>query len=168
MLRAIDADTHVFESPPVWDFLAEAMHPRRPIVVTGPRDTAYRRGSFWLIDGNIFPKSAGKGGFLLGTPTEPGQLETIPDLRARELMDIDGRLQAMDAMGVDSQVVYPTLFLARRMSLRTAAQCAAMDIPSTRHWRTMDTSMTGILSANRRHMSSCPTCIHSSAIFALS
>src|SRR5205807_6324304 len=73
MLRAIDADTHIFESTQVWDFLDEAMYPRRPIIVSGPRDTVYRRSSFWLIDGNIFPKSAGKGGFLLGTPTEPGQ-----------------------------------------------------------------------------------------------
>jgi len=112
MLRAIDADTHIFESPPVWDFLDAAMYPRRPVVLSGPRDTVYRRGSFWLIDGNIFPRSAGKGGFLLGTPTEPGQLETTPDVRARELTDIKGRLEAMDAMGVDTQVVYPTLFLA--------------------------------------------------------
>ena len=112
MRPAIDADTHVFESPQVWDFIEETMYPRRPIVLSGPRDTVYKRGSFWLIDGNIFPKSAGKGGFLLGTPTEPGQIETTPDVRARELLDIDGRLQAMDAMGVDVQVIYPTLFLA--------------------------------------------------------
>ncbi len=73
MLRAVDADTHIFESPQVWDFMDEQMYPRRPIIVSAPRDTVYKRGSFWLIDGNIFPKSAGKGGFLLGTPTEPGQ-----------------------------------------------------------------------------------------------
>src|SRR5262245_58387981 len=112
MSHAVDADTHVFESAQVWDFLDEPMHARRPIIVSGPRDTVYRRGSFWLIDGNVFPKSAGKGGFLLGTPTEPGQLETNPDVRARELSDIVGRLQAMDAMGVETQVIYPTLFLA--------------------------------------------------------
>ncbi len=112
MLRAIDADTHIFESTQVWDFIDEEMYPRRPIILSGPKDTVYRRSGFWLIDGNIFPKSAGKGGFLLGTPTEPGQIETTPDVRARELLDIDGRLQAMEAMGVDTQVVYPTLFLA--------------------------------------------------------
>ena len=112
MLHAIDADTHLFESTQVWDFLDEEMYPRRPIIVSGPKDTVYRRSGFWLIDGNIFPKSAGKGGFLLGTPTEPGQLETMPDVRARELLDIPGRLQAMDLMGVATQVVYPTLFLA--------------------------------------------------------
>src|SRR2546428_834337 len=57
-------------------------------------------------------KTAGKGGFLLGTRTEPGQIETTPDVRARELLDIVGRLEAMDSMGVDIQVIYPTLFLA--------------------------------------------------------
>ena len=67
MLHAIDADTHIFESTPVWDFIDEEMYPRRPIIVSGPQDTVYRRSGFWLIDGNIFPKSAGKGGFLLGT-----------------------------------------------------------------------------------------------------
>ena len=112
MLHAIDADTHLFESAQVWDFIDEEMYPRRPIIVSGPGDTVYRRSSFWLIDGTIFPKSAGKGGFLLGTPTEPGQRETTPDVRARELLDIAGRLQAMDVMGVATQVVYPTLFLA--------------------------------------------------------
>jgi len=112
MLHAIDADTHLFESTQVWNCIDEEMYLRRPIIVSGPKDTVYRRSGFWLIDGNIFPKSAGKGGFLLGTPTEPGQLETMPDVRARELLDIPGRLQAMDLMGVATQVVYPTLFLA--------------------------------------------------------
>ncbi|HSX79679.1 MAG TPA: hypothetical protein VLQ80_14050, partial [Candidatus Saccharimonadia bacterium] len=105
MLHAIDADTHLFESTQVWNFIDEEMYPRRPIIVSGPKDTVYKRSGFWLIDGNIFPKSAGKGGFLLGTPTEPGQLETMPDVRARELLDIPGRLQAMDLMGVATQVV---------------------------------------------------------------
>jgi hypothetical protein len=103
MLHAIDADTHLFASTQVWDFIDEEMYPCRPIIVSGPGGTVYRRSSFWLIDGNIFPKSAGKGGGLLGTPTEPGQRETTPDVRARELLDIPGRLQAMDLMGVATQ-----------------------------------------------------------------
>jgi predicted TIM-barrel fold metal-dependent hydrolase len=110
----VDADTHLFEPQEVWDFFDKALYPRRPIVLTGPKDTVYRKSRFWLIDGNIFPRSAGKGGFLLGTPTEPEMLggPPMPDMRARELLDIEGRLQAMDQMGVDVQVVYPTLFLA--------------------------------------------------------
>ena len=113
MAGVIDADTHIFESPEVWEFMDEEMYPRRPVIVTGPEGTAYRRTRFWLIDGNILPKPIGKGGFLLGTPTDPsvGTLGPMPDVRARELLDIDGRLQAMDQMGVERQVIYPTLFL---------------------------------------------------------
>jgi len=132
MLRAIDADTHLFESTQVWDCIDEEMYPRRPIIVSGPGDTVYRRSSFWLIDGNIFPKSAGKGGFLLGTPTEPGQRETTPDVRARELLDIAGRLQAMALMGVATQVVYPTLFLPTLpMTSSWRSPCVA---PTTASW----------------------------------
>lgn len=112
MKGVIDADTHVFEPRETWDFLDEEMYPRRPIIVSGPSDTVYRRSNFWLIDGNIFPKSAGKGGFLLGTPTEPGGQLDNGDVRARELLDVEGRLNAMDVMGSQTQVVYPTLFLA--------------------------------------------------------
>src|SRR5215475_7780208 len=99
MLRAIDADTHIFESTQVWDFIDEEMYLRRPIIVSGPGDTVYRRSSFWIIDGNIFPKSAGKGGFLLGTPTDLSQVDLASDVKARELLDLDRRLQAMDLMG---------------------------------------------------------------------
>src|SRR5256712_12691263 len=103
MLRAVDADTHVFESPQVWDFIDAQMYARRPIIVSAPRDTVYKRGSLWLIDGNIFPKSAGKGGFLLGTPTEPGPIATTPDVRGRERLDSVGRVEAIDPMGGDIQ-----------------------------------------------------------------
>ena len=100
----IDADTHVFEPPEMWERIDPEMYPRRPIIVEGPADTVYRRSNFWIIDGNIFPKPAGKGGFLLGTPTQPNQIEKMPDVRARELLDIPGRLAAMDQMGSGVQV----------------------------------------------------------------
>ena len=34
MLRAVDADTHIFESPQVWDFIDAQMYARRPIIVS--------------------------------------------------------------------------------------------------------------------------------------
>jgi len=112
MAGVVDADTHIFEAAQVWEYMDKEFYPRRPVVVTAPKDTVYNRSRFWLIDGNIFPKPAGKGGFLLGTPTEEGQLETMPDVLARELLDVPGRLEAMDQMGSDIQVIYPTIFLA--------------------------------------------------------
>ena len=110
--NVIDADTHVFEPKEMWEHIDQDWYLRRPIVVEGPKDTVYRRSNFWIIDGNIFPKPAGKGGFLLGTPTQPDQISNMPDVRARELLDIPGRLAAMDQMGTGAQVIYPTLFLA--------------------------------------------------------
>ncbi len=112
MPGVIDADTHIFEPPELWEFLDKEWYLRRPIVVSADSDTIYKKSRFWMIDGNIFPKSAGKGGFLLGTPTEPGDITRMPDVRARELLDIPGRLEAMDQMRTDVQVIYPTIFLA--------------------------------------------------------
>jgi predicted TIM-barrel fold metal-dependent hydrolase len=92
----------------------EAMMPRRPVRLSVPRDTLYKdRNTFWLIDGNIFPKPAGRGSYNLMTPSLPGQESerggvTIP---CRELTDIEARLADMDRLGIETQVVYPTLFL---------------------------------------------------------
>ena len=66
-----------------------------------------------LIDGNIFPKAAGKGGFRIITPTaskrEVGRTDI--SLGCREITDVDARLADMDKAGVSIQVIYPTLFL---------------------------------------------------------
>ena len=113
MTRVLDADTHIVEPVQMWDYFDERMHARRPVKVSVPNDTLYRQSNaFWLIDGEIFPKPAGKGGFLLLTPTDQEQVVGRPDVRSRELIDLDWRVKDMEAMGVESQVVYPTLFLA--------------------------------------------------------
>jgi hypothetical protein len=65
----IDADTHIAESESMWQLIDDSMHHRRPVIVAAPDDTLYRDFNvLWLIDGNIFPKAAGKGGFRLITP----------------------------------------------------------------------------------------------------
>ena len=110
----IDADTHIAESESMWALIDDDMKQRRPVMVTAPEDTLY--GDFnalWLIDGNIFPKAAGKGGFRLITPASSKRETRRTDiLRAsREMTEIDHRLADMDAAGVAVQVIYPTLFL---------------------------------------------------------
>ena len=72
MAQVIDADTHIAESESMWQMIDPDMHHRRPVVVSVPNDTLYKtRDAFWLIDGNIFPKPAGKGSFPLITPLGP-------------------------------------------------------------------------------------------------
>ena len=114
MNAIIDADTHIAESEAMWALIDDGMKQRRPVIVAAPEDTLY--GDFnvlWLIDGNIFPKAAGKGGFRLITPASSKRETGRSDiLRAsREITDVEARLADMDRAGVAVQVIYPTLFL---------------------------------------------------------
>lgn len=114
MPAIIDADTHVAESPSMWRLLDPSMYHRRPVITSVPNDTLYgSRNAFWLIDGDIFPKPAGKGSFRLITPSV-SELESGRDditIACREITDVPARLSQMDELGVDLQVIYPTLFL---------------------------------------------------------
>ena len=114
MAGIIDADTHVAESDAMWNMIDKEMYPRRPVLLKSPEDTLYGpRNAFWLIDGHIFPKPNGKGSFRLITPSA-SKLETSRGdihLAYREMTDIAGRLQDMDKLGVEMQIVFPTLFL---------------------------------------------------------
>jgi len=74
MQPIIDADTHVAESEAMWQLIDREMYGRRPVLLSLPDDTLYGNwNKTWLIDGNIFPKPAGKGGFRL--ITRPAQKE---------------------------------------------------------------------------------------------
>lgn len=114
MSGVFDADTHIAESEAMWSYMDEAMYPRRPVLVQIPDDTRYKdRNAFWLIDGEIFPKPAGKGSFSLITPSAQKKESGRGDihLAVRELTDPAARLRDMDKIGVEIQMIYPTLFL---------------------------------------------------------
>src|SRR5262249_36429048 len=73
----------------------------------------------WLIDSQLFPRFTGPGAHSLGTPTGAGldrftyssvKPESVESLELREPA---ARLVDMDREGIDLQVIYPTLFLAR-------------------------------------------------------
>ena len=108
-----DADTHIAESAAMWDLLPPELYARRPVVVQVPPDTLYKdRDAMWLIDGNIFPRPEGRGATRLITPVDQTFAKLMPDIRARDMTDLDARLREMDVLGTDMQVVFTTLFLA--------------------------------------------------------
>jgi predicted TIM-barrel fold metal-dependent hydrolase len=114
MAGVVDADTHIIEPAGMWDLMDKEMHHRRPVLMNVPTDTLYKAfNAFWLIDGSIFPKAAGRGGFPLGTPADSENQKARRDISrgSRELTDVPERLRAMDMLGVNVQVLYPTLFL---------------------------------------------------------
>ena len=114
MQTVIDADTHISEGEAMWALIDKSMQPRRPIMLSVPEDTWYgNRNAFWLIDGEIYPKPAGKGSFALVTPSaqrvQQGRKDSTP--QTREMTDVRGRLADMDKLHTEVQIVYPTLFL---------------------------------------------------------
>lgn len=104
MPPVIDADAHVIETERTWQFLDEADRRFAPDLVVSPR-TGHQ---FWRIDDRVFPNT----NIGLNTPEE-----------SRELSDVEARLSHMDALGVDVQVIYPTLFL-RPLTARADVELA--------------------------------------------
>lgn len=112
-MKVIDADAHVYESPATWEFLDESFYKQRPIPIRIDRDTPYgRHNAFWLIEGRAFPKMAGRGLHIFGTPTlSESALAKPMTIGAQTLTNVQDRLSDMDRLRIDSQVVFPTLFL---------------------------------------------------------
>jgi predicted TIM-barrel fold metal-dependent hydrolase len=114
MAGVVDADTHIAESNRMWELIDHEMYPRRPVLVSVPDDTLYgARNAFWLIDGNIFPRPVGRASYRLITPSASKHESSRGDIHiaCRELTDPPTRLRDMDRLGVELQVIYPTLFL---------------------------------------------------------
>ena len=112
MPGVIDSDTHVVESEEMWQFFDEAMSPRRPVLVTSPDPQTGVVSHRWVIDGNLFPKPFGRGGAFLATPPMSEQESVEMEWGSRSLIDPAARLASMDSMGVEAQIIFPTLFIA--------------------------------------------------------
>ncbi|HEX9878934.1 MAG TPA: amidohydrolase family protein [Candidatus Binatia bacterium] len=113
-MKFIDADAHVEESDEMWKLLDPAFASRRPIPMALPEDTWFGRyNAFWLIDGEIFPKMNGRVYFTFGTPpiSQVARSKAV-GIPSQTLTDVAERLKDLDTMGIDTQVVFPTLFLA--------------------------------------------------------
>lgn len=99
----IDADTHVVEAACIWDYLAKEDDIHRPAVISMDEvPEAYKQRAmagrqFWLIDGKLY----GLGG-LPSNMYAPG---------TRDLTNVPARIAHMDQLGVDTQVIYPSVFL---------------------------------------------------------
>jgi uncharacterized protein len=117
MLRVIDADTHVDETEDTWEFLQPDEQTLKP--TTGyPRNPDPNRPPvrYWLVGGHRRPRPI-RDDATSGTKVE-----------ARELLDIESRLRHMDELGIETHVMYPTLFLSE------PAETAEMELAWTRSY----------------------------------
>ena len=92
-MATIDADAHVIETERTWDYMDAAEAQFRPVLASPSSDGK----KDWLIDGRIFSRGGNVN-------------RQIPE-GSREMSDIELRLRHMDELGIDIQVLYPSLFL---------------------------------------------------------
>ncbi len=102
-MAIIDADAHVLETPDTWSFMAENERAFMPMIVsqTHGDEVLSNAGAiqhdYWVIENRINGKDRNVG------------LDTTKE--SREMVSVDARLSHMDELGIDVQVLYPTLFL---------------------------------------------------------
>ncbi len=105
----IDADAHVIETEHTWDFLEPSEAKYRPKMRTDPANPGF---VYWDVNGVRGPQflavespdgpdtRAQQSSRRIGTPAE-----------ARQLHDVSARLNHMNALGIDIQVLHATMWL---------------------------------------------------------
>jgi predicted TIM-barrel fold metal-dependent hydrolase len=100
----VDADTHVDETERTWMYAQPDEAPLMPITVTPPEQSFVpgdsRTHRLWMYSGE----------FRLRRFRD--DVRTGTTQATRELLDVPARLRQMDELGVDVQVIYPTMFLS--------------------------------------------------------
>jgi predicted TIM-barrel fold metal-dependent hydrolase len=107
----VDADAHVVESARTWDYLEPADKQYRPIPLETPEEGGTKL-QFWLIDGRVrgFRFPAFSKVELEKRSRQVGR-KFAEEEEARELGNVDLRLEHMDRSGVDIQVLHNTMFI---------------------------------------------------------
>ena len=110
-MSVIDADTHVIETEQTWSYLPPSEQQFRPVIVT-PKGAGGRE--YWYIDGKIrgLARQAVTAPNIGEVEARLGRKMAAPQ-EAREGENVEVRLRHMDELGVDVQVLWPTLFLER-------------------------------------------------------
>ncbi len=130
-MNVVDCDAHVEESVETWSYLEPEFYLLRPLPVLFPEDTCFgSHNAGWVIDYKLR--------FFASNPTLMARAKhkDVP-IPVQELRDVEQRLAYMDEMGIDKQVVFPSIWLgclaenieleaalARSYNKFMASQCA--------------------------------------------
>jgi len=107
-VTTIDSDAHVIETDQTWSYMGGDDLKYQPVTMAPAEE---RGRPMWLIDGTLKarPDASERGSETSAT--------------SREMRDIDERLGHMDRLGVDIQVLYPTIY-TRQIATTPAADTA--------------------------------------------
>jgi predicted TIM-barrel fold metal-dependent hydrolase len=97
-MATIDADCHVIETEQTWEYMEGLEHRFKPrsVLSSDPQVPEAQR-EYWLIDGRLHNRR--------------GNIGKNTSEASREMANVNERLRHMDELGVDIQVLYPTVFL---------------------------------------------------------
>jgi uncharacterized protein len=104
-VKVIDCDAHVEECVETWQYLDPEFYLLRPIPVTLPEDTCFgSHNAAWVIDYKLR--------FFAANPTtmKRASEKDVP-IPVQEMRDVKARLGYMDELGIDTQVVFPSIWL---------------------------------------------------------
>jgi predicted TIM-barrel fold metal-dependent hydrolase len=105
----VDADAHVIESTETWSYIPEADKRHVPLLVNQVwgrevrAEHGHRAVEYWIMDNRIHASDQN-----INYETNSG---------SRELTDVSARVAHMDDLGVDTQIIFPSVFL--RPAVRT-------------------------------------------------
>ncbi len=105
----VDADAHVVESPHTWDYLTPSEKKFRPALFK-PEDDNQK--AHWVIDGKIrglFRFTFSKEDLVKKSAAIGRDVATT--VATRDLADVAARIKHMDELGIDIQILYPSIFL---------------------------------------------------------
>lgn len=102
-MPTIDSDAHVLETMETWSFLEAGEQAYAPAILgrtagTSRKNTeGHTKREYWLVDNRVHDK-------------EQNMAADIPEA-SREMRDVSARIQHMDELEIDVQVLFPTLML---------------------------------------------------------
>ena len=113
MQGVVDADCHVIESEAIWEFFDGEMAHRKPSLVEYRDPATGTMRCRWVIGGGLVPHPEGKGSFTGQAPPPKAVRDANgTDWACRSLVDPATRVAHAERMGVEVQVIYPTIFIA--------------------------------------------------------
>src|SRR5215468_8913172 len=95
---------------PAYLGLSAAFRAEIPAAIAGAREGWQR--AHWVIDGKIrglFRFTFSKDDLVKKSKTIGREMTT--DMATRDMADVAGRIKHMDELGIDTQVLYPSIFL---------------------------------------------------------
>ena len=107
-MPVIDADAHVVETESTWDFMDQSDMKYRPLLV-GPVEGKF----YWMCDGKIRRPARdplSDPALEEQTARDTGRIVGVPQA-ARYMENIGARLQHMDELEIDMQVLRSTIFI---------------------------------------------------------